>query len=475
MGDSSAPLYLCLDQGGHASRAVIIDAVGDVQKIAFRNISTRRDDARVEHDPAELLASLQEAAAEVSAGYEVCLAGLATQRSSVVCWDRYTGEALSPVLSWQDRRAADWLEEFKEHEARIHAITGLVLSPHYGVSKLVWCLENLPQVTQAQAEQRLMFGPLASWLAGRLCGQVPASADPANASRTLLWDRGHKDWSTELLQLFNVPAGCLPAAVGTRHDWGEITVSGKGIPLAVVTGDQSAALFAFGMPDDATLYTNLGTGAFLQRTIGQLDFDPGNLLASVVYADDDTVISVLEATVNGAGAAINKFADDNGIDIDVIQQHSADWLDAFNDDLLYINSIAGLGSPWWLSGAESCFLGDGTVEAKLAAVLESIAFLLAVNIEAGNNLLGATCSRILVTGGLGRVDPLLQRVADLSGAEVQRAHVTEATVRGLAFLLAGKPQDWPDARTEKTFMPQQNDDLLGRFRRWRSQMPPLAG
>ena len=32
-------------------------------------------------------------------------AGMATQRSSVLAWKHDSGEALSPLLSWQDRRA----------------------------------------------------------------------------------------------------------------------------------------------------------------------------------------------------------------------------------------------------------------------------------------------------------------------------------------------------------------------------------
>jgi glycerol kinase len=481
VADKSTQLYLCLDQGGHASRAVIIDGTSAVRKIAYREIATHREGLRVEHDPEELLTSLQQAAAEVLAEVEVCMAGLATQRSSIVCWDRHTGEPLSPVLSWQDRRAADWLAGFSEHEARIHAITGLVLSPHYGVSKLMWCLENLPQVAQALAEHRLMFGPLAAWLAGRLCGEVPAHADPANGSRTLLWDRQSNGWSAELLELFSVPAECLPAAVPTRYDWGSLNIRGDAqgdikeqqIPLKIVTGDQSAALFAFGAPDTETAYANLGTGAFLQRAVSQNDFNSGRLLASIVYAAENNVVSVLESTVNGAGAAINQYATDNGIDIATIKNQSSSWLEDFAADLFFINTVSGLGSPWWLPEVPSGFVGTGTDEQKLAAILESIAFLITVNVAAGNELIGASCGRIIATGGLGQVDPLLQRVADLTGAVVERTRVTEATARGLAYLLADEPANWPEAAASGSFSPQENLALAARFEQWLGLMPPV--
>ena len=81
----------------------------------------------------------------------IARAGLATQRSSVICWDRDDVRPLSNVISWQDRRAAKWLEGFAQAGERVHAITGLVLSPHYGVSKLRWCLDELDTVRSAEA------------------------------------------------------------------------------------------------------------------------------------------------------------------------------------------------------------------------------------------------------------------------------------------------------------------------------------
>jgi glycerol kinase len=352
-------------------------------------------------------------------------------------------------------------------------ITGLVLSPHYGVSKLRWCLEHLPAVAAAQKEGKLMFGPLATWLANRLCAETEFFADPANASRTLLWDRQQLDWSEELLQLFGIPRTCLPASVPSRYNWGGFACGGVTLPLQVVTGDQSAALFAFGEPDEGTLYANLGTGAFLQRRVSNYDskaVTASKLLTSVVYQDSADLISVLEATVNGAGSAVNKFAAEAGMDMSYVRKHSAEWLDADTELPLFLNAVSGLGSPWWLADAQSYFKGAGNNEQKMAAVLESIAFLIATNIETGNRVAGE-CKQVLLTGGLGAVDPLLQRIADLTTMIVSRAEVSEATVRGLAYLIADRPADWPGVIFVDTFKPQENALLLERYRRWRTLMP----
>jgi glycerol kinase len=468
-------LYLCLDQGGHASRALVIDCHGDIRAQAFTAINTIRSGDRVEHDPLELLDSLRSAADAAvrqlgGDAKRLVAAGLATQRSSIVCWDRRSAVPLTPVLSWQDTRASQWLEGFAEQWAHVHAITGLALSPHYGVSKLMWCLEHEPAVAAAARSGHLCGGPLAAYLARGLTGSQADLADPANASRTLLWDRHTRDWSADLLALFGVDPEWLPRTVNSRHDWGELELGSQRVPLTVVTGDQSAALFAFGQPAPATAFVNMGTGAFMQRRAPAAEPATGRLLASVVYADAAAAIGIVEGTVNGAGSALAKVSGDYGLDKDSLHANSADWLRNVVDAPLFFNTVSGLGSPWWRTGVAPRFSREADVDAAIVAVLESIAFLLAVNFDYMSERLGSA-DEIVVTGGLGSVDPLLQRLADLTGCTVARADVREATATGLAFLLAGLPQAWPKAQLERVFAPAQNVELRARYLDWLEGMP----
>jgi glycerol kinase len=243
--DESSDLVLALDQGGHASRALLFDLAGREVAEAHVPVSTRREGTdRVEQDPDELVASLRLAAqdvcdSELARERSVVAAGLATQRSTVVCWDRTTGRPLSEALSWQDRRNADWLKQFRPSEPQIRERTGLVLSPHYGASKLRWALDKVPAVRKAQREGRLAAGSLSSFLAFRLLRENPLLVDPSNASRTLLFDPLARNWSADLLELFQIPPGILPACVPTRHDYGTLEIGERRIPLTICTGDQS--------------------------------------------------------------------------------------------------------------------------------------------------------------------------------------------------------------------------------------------
>jgi glycerol kinase len=137
-------------------------------------------------------------------------AGLATQRSSVLAWERGTGTALSPVLSWQDRRVEETLQSLAPHEADIRKITGLHLSPHYGAGKLQWLLSQQPGIAEACENRSLRMGPLASYLLHHLVKGGRELVDHANASRTLLWDLQTRDWNNSLLALFGIPRDVLP-------------------------------------------------------------------------------------------------------------------------------------------------------------------------------------------------------------------------------------------------------------------------
>ena len=303
-------LFLAIDQGGHASRAIVFDWESKIVAWETAALEIRRPGIdRIEHDATTLLCSITEALdlAAVALGprvADVWAAGLATQRSSVVCWDRVNGEPLSPVISWQDRRGAAWLERFSKHAELIRQTTGLVLSPHYGASKLRWCLDHLPAVAEALQQDRLAWGPILSFILFRILSEHPLVVDPANASRTQLWDLWTRDWSPRLLKLFDLPVAPLPRCVPNRFAFGRICFGGRCVPLTVSTGDQSAALFASGPPRADAVFVNAGTGAFLQVVVPERPVSTGRLLTSMVWNDDLNATYVLEGTVNGAGSAL---------------------------------------------------------------------------------------------------------------------------------------------------------------------------
>jgi glycerol kinase len=493
-GESRA-LYLALDQGGTSSRAVLFDSLGREVATAHVPINTRRTgDDRVEHDAAELLQSLRTAIHDVcdsplAAGRPIAAAGLATQRSTVCCWDRSNGAPLSPALSWQDRRNASWLQEhLGARSGWVRELTGLPLSPHYGASKLRWCLDELPEVRLALRDERLCVGPLASFLVQGLCSADEACADPANASRTLLFDPAVLDWSPPLLEAFGIPAAVLPRCVGTNHDFGSVPIDAtRRAPLLACSGDQSAAVFAFGPPGTATAYVNAGTGAFVQRLVRDgAGPAPRGLLKSVLYARTDDAAGALychEGTVNGAYAALEWLGTRVGVDIKRTLTTLSAALAGDGVPLLFMNGVGGLGAPYWVPGFQSEFLpvagataanvAEATELQQVAAVVESIAFLIAVNVLAMHR--AAPLQRVTITGGLAACDYLCEVLAEATQMTVERPALLEATSRGIAYLAAGQPPDWQPVPVERSFAPTHANRVFERFDQWRAAMAVRAG
>lgn len=470
-------LVLALDQGGHGSRAVLFDSGGREVAAAHVPVATITEGANVEQDPGELVRSLQLAARDVCDSEPalhgtITAVGLATQRSTIVCWSRSNGHALTRAISWQDRRNAAWLESLRSQAAAVRDRTGLVLSPHYGASKLRWCLDHVPAVQRAARTNDLAAGPLSSFLLSQLLAERPAVVDPANASRTLLFDPTTLDWSPALLSAFGIERRHLPRCVPTRAVFGHFIVGGQRIPLTSCTGDQSAAAFAFGPPRESLALVNVGTGAFVQRAAAATTPLPDGLLRSVLRSDPtgNTTYSH-EGTVNGAGSAIDWLRDRVALDV----ARALRSLDVAPGTAvpLFMNGVGGLGAPFWEADFPTGFVGDGDDLHMLAAVLESVAFLLAVNVERMRQ--AAPLDRIGIAGGLSRSDYLCRALATTSGLVVERYAVCEATARGAAFLAAGEPEGWETPAVERSFAAVPDEALRSRFTRWRAEMARRCG
>lgn len=436
---------------------------------ARREVSeTRTAASRVEQDAEQLAVSLRESLDEVcetlgSAAERITSIGLATQRSSLVCWSAKDGRVLSPVLSWQDRRAAAWLAQFEEQAERVREITGLFLSPHYGVSKMAWCLNELPEVRAARRSGELRIGPIASFLASRLLGVAEAPVDPCNAGRTLLFDLQRGDWSDELLQLFDIPREVLPQCQPTCSRLGFVETPMGPRPLEVLSGDQPAALYAHGQPEPDAVHVNLGTGAFVLRSLRHVEEAPKRLLASVAYSTTSTMHHVVEGTVNGAASALDFAAAKLGVG--EWESELDSWLANELTPPLFLNGVAGIGSPYWVPNFESRWVGGGNASAKMCAVAESILFLIQRNLDELARI-EPRVDHLRVTGGLSNSDALCERLANLSGLRVERPVVREATARGVAYWLSGEPANWPDQGAPTIFEPSPAAALGERYVSW---------
>ncbi len=469
------PLALAIDQGTHATRVMLVDLDGRIRHSAFVEIGMqRRGIHRVEQDPEEILASLKTAIeknlAHSGGAENIVCAGLAVQRSSAMAWDTRSGRPLTPLISWQDRRSARWIQRLSSNAETVYQRTGLPLSAHYGGAKLRWLITHHPETRKARDGGYLAWGPLSAFLLWHLLETPVYAVDHVNAQRTQLLHLTERRWDPEMAALFELPLASLPAPRPAGDHYGRLKFAG--IPLTVVTGDQAASFFSLGRPRSRSALVNLGTGAFVMAPPDKTPSPCPGLLTSIVHSTGKEAWYTTEGTVNGAGAALRWAADLWQIP-DLVWRLPR-WLETETSPPIFRNTIGGLGSPWWHPARLPGFEGTGSIPQRAVAVVESIAFLIQANIDAMADS-GHCIDRIQVGGGLSRMDGMCQNIADLSQKPVYRPSAPEATIRGVAWLAFQRPKRWPRPGRGRLFSPRDNPFLLQRYRRLRRILEQPGG
>lgn len=463
--------YLAIDQGTHASRACLFDDAGLLVSEHTKNIQLKRiSSTHIEQDANEIVDSVKHVVTkllhEVDAQDKIIACGLAIQRSSVVAWQS-DGTAISPVLSWQDTRGAQQLEELKEAEREIQQLSGLPLSAHYGASKLHHLL-NRTGCDKTIAADTLRLSPLISYLLFHLLEEHPYIVDHSNAQRTQLFSIVDLNWSPRLAELFKVPLhtlpDCVPILNKTQAAHGKLT--GTEIPVTAVSGDQNAAIFGAGSLSTETALVNFGSGAFILSPLPHFRASKRQL-STIACSDNNSVQYVREGTINGAGSALAWLEKRHKVN-NLWQQLPA-WLNETGSvpPPVFINSVGSLGSPWWNNSIEPKFIDtdNSSVDAEepasqAVAVIESIVFMVCINLEIMQS--EQILTRLRICGGLSQLDGLCQRLADLSALPVERVNLPESTARGIAWLAAGKPDGWSSVEM-KVYKPENNAALRKRY------------
>lgn len=471
-------MILTIDQGGQGTKVCLYDHRQSLLQ-SFHPVKTYYPAPLcVEQDPDEVLQSIHAcfAAIQQQGSFAIQKVALATQRSSNLCWDRQTGKALTPIISWQDRRTANSMSRYQSTESMVHSITGLRLSPHYGATKLQYCLDHYPAVLNALNQDRLAWGPLSSFLTSHLTQEQSVLCDPVNATRTLLYNLLEHQWDQHLLDLFQLPRQVLPTLMPNDACFGHLNWQGKSVPLQLVQGDQSAALFANGDPDLNACYLNIGTGAFLQRPISAADSQrhlsnsSGLLLSISCRNQQGQSLYSLEGTLNGAASAVVWIQERLQISnerMTAIQKH---WNFPRANAALFLNGVGGLGSPFWRSDFESIFVGEAdSPSASVYAVLDSILFLIQTNLEIIDQLQG-TAQMIYISGGLSQLDQLCQHLSNLSQRALVRHEDPQASSLGLVWL-SGERWACDEILATDKFQPSTNGvEERKRYEQWCAAM-----
>ena len=432
-------VILAIDQGSSGTRAFAVDASGAVLYKRTEVLCAEHPrEGYAQYDAAKLLESqlvvLNELLDKLEEE-EVSAIAVSSQRSTVVLWNRRTGEPLAPALSWQDGRASKEADAVSFPQQDIHKLTGLYKTPFYSAAKIAWCLKNIPAVQKAAQKGELAVGPVATYLIWRLTNGEVFAIDPTLAQRTLLFNIHTGDWDEDLLNAFGVKRAFLPQIRPSQADYGMYEYKERRVPIVVCVGDQQASLAGMGLKEGSSSI-NYGTGAFFLHNTGrELKQIPGILTSVAASGTDGKCDFILEGPVNASGV-IFTWLKELGFDID-LEELDLLYSQAQNP-VWFLPALGGLGAPYWDFTVSPVFSGftPQTKKADVAAgVLRGIAFLLA-DIAYYIKNYGVSIGDIKVSGGLANIQSLLKFQADILQTRLLKCPETESTAMGTAWLAA---------------------------------------
>jgi glycerol kinase len=459
-----AELILAIDQGTTGTTCLVVDPELAVLGRGYAELPQHFPrPGWVEHDPDEIWASVELAAAAAVADAGVApgdLAGIGitNQRETTLLWTRATGKPVHRAIVWQDRRTAARCAELPADLIRER--TGLVPDPYFSATKLEWLLDEV-----VGRRDGLAFGTVDTWLVWKLTGAHVT--DATNASRTMLCSLATRDWDDELLEFFDVPRELLPEIRGSSEVVGEGRLLGTTLPVAGIAGDQQASLYGHGCVRPGQAKATYGTGSFvLDHTGEDVSPPPHGLLRTAAVEG-----TALEGAIFVAGAALQWLRDGLGLIADAAE--SAELAAAMDDTggVYFVPALAGLGSPHWAPNARGlvCGLTRATRREHLVrATLEAIAYQV-------RDVLETLPVEVLRADGGATQNPfLMQFQADVLGVPVEVAAEHETTALGAAALAAlalglrdGPPEPPPGARYE----PHLDEDEAERlYAGWREAL-----
>lgn len=470
---AAEPLILAIDQGTTSSRAIAFRADGSVAASAQEPLPQfYPSPGWVEQDGEDIwstsLACARRAMTEAEAkGGRVLAIGIANQRETALIWDRRTLQPIHRAIVWQDRRTASVCDGLRARgfEDVVTRATGLVLDPYFSAAKIAWILDQVEGARNDAKAGRLAFGTVDSFLIARLTGGAHLT-DATNASRTSLFNIGSNAWDQRLADLFRVPLRCLPEVADSLGDFGATDPAhfGRAIPIHAAIGDQQAAAVGQACFAPGDVKCTYGTGCFMLAPTGaDLVFSRSRLLTTVALRAENKLTYALEGSIFIAGAAIQWLRDNLGLiesssESEVLARSIPD-----NGGVYFVPAFVGLGAPHWAPSARGAIVGlsRGSGKAEIArAALESVAYQTADLIDAMAKD-GVACRTLKVDGGMTANDWLMQFLADIQDAPVDRPEVLETTALGAALLAGVRAGVFASLeagasmrRTQRTFAPQ---------------------
>jgi glycerol kinase len=443
------PHVLALDQSTSATKALLFTSDGRlVDKESREHKQHYPQPGWVEHDADEIwdntLATLRALCtrhADLIASDTVCLS-LTNQRETIVVFDRVTGNPLHHALVWQDRRgdALCAAHIAAGRDPLVQQKTGLKIDGYFSGSKLQWLVQNKPDLAAKLSDGSAVIGTIDAYLIYRLTSGRVFATDSTNASRTLLFDLTTLTWDTDLCALWQVPLKALPEVRDSTAHFGETTLEGtlpQPLPIVGVMGDSQAALFAQRCYQPGSAKVTFGTGSSILLNIGAKPrFSTRGVVTTLAWVHAGVPTYAFEGIIISSASTLTWLRDQLGIlrDFSEVEKLARELPD--NGGVYLVPAFSGLGLPHWQPDARAAIVGLSSHSDRrhvVRAGLESISYQIRDALDAMRADAGVPLSGLHGDGGATTNAFLMQFTADLAGAELRVATMSDCSPLGAAL------------------------------------------
>ena len=371
---------------------------------------------------------------------------ITNQRESFVPVDEQ-GDPVRNAILWLDERSRSQVDFLIKTfgQDQLHEITGKPPAMTPSLPKIVWLIQNEPEIVKRTAKFLEPHAFLISKLTGNFRTSL-ACADPMG-----LIDMRSGAWAANLIQDLGLRPDQFPELVDPGAVIGYVSQvaapdSGlpAGLPIIAGAGDGQCAGLGANAVGGERAYLNLGTavvsGAFSQDYVADRAFRtlyaplPGNYFLE----------TVMRGGVFTIGWFVERFASDLhgnslGLSPEEMLEMAAAKVPPGSLGLMMVPYWNNVMNPYWdpfASGVMIGWTGAHSREHFYRAIMEGIAYEQRLAGDGVMAALGQCFSEYIAMGGGSRSKLWCQIVADITGVPVVRSSTTEATCLGAGILAA---------------------------------------
>ncbi|MCX7796706.1 MAG: gluconokinase [bacterium] len=443
-------LILTIDAGTGSVRAIIFNLKGEVVARSYRKNNLYQEHFNwAVQKPEEIFENIIQVCNSVSKDIKSGkLIGwtISTYYHSLLLLDK-DNRPITDILTWADLRANKEAEIIKERYGgfNIYKKTGCPVHPMYPLSKVLWFLENEPELRDfkvATAKDYLVY---------RLFGE--RIIDETTASTLGFLNIHSLKWDEDVIGIVGLKPKHLPEILPTTHiiDGKKLKVDIpqlKSIPFILGAGDGALSSLGMGAIEEKDVGIMVGTSGAVRTFSAKPILDERQRIWNYYFTKG---LWLIGGAINNGGITLRWVRDTLyqdlvtegerlGIDPYDLITKLAEKSPVGSKGLIILPFLTGERNPYWNDKAQGTIIGLGlshTREDITRAFMESVCYRLYSVYSALRDLFSVeNFNEIRAGGGFSRSKLWLQIMSDIFGKELIVPTLEENTSLG-AMVLVG--------------------------------------